>query len=74
MRRALPVGRHPAALRGARAGGAPVSLLLTGRDGRALNAEILDLVAEPLAVRGVVERQGALLVLHAEPGDFRRVE
>ncbi len=54
------------------ADGSAVSLLLTGRDGRALNGEILDLVAEPLVVRGAVERQGALLLLRAEPGDFRR--
>jgi nitrite reductase/ring-hydroxylating ferredoxin subunit/DMSO/TMAO reductase YedYZ heme-binding membrane subunit len=52
--------------------GTAVSLLLTGRDGRALNGEILDLVAEPLVVRGAVERQGALLLLRAEPGEFRR--
>ncbi len=54
--------------------GSALSLLLVGRDGRTLNGEVLDLVAEPLDVRGLVERQGALLVLHAEPGDFRRVE
>jgi nitrite reductase/ring-hydroxylating ferredoxin subunit/DMSO/TMAO reductase YedYZ heme-binding membrane subunit len=52
--------------------GGAVSLLLTGRDGRALNGEILDLVAEPLVVRGAIERQGALLLLRAEPGEFRR--
>jgi len=54
--------------------GSAVSLLLTGRDGRALNGEILDLVAEPLVVRGAVERQGALLLLRAEPKDFQREE
>lgn len=54
------------------ADGVAVSLLLTGRDGRALNAEILELVAEPLVVHGAVERQGALLLLRAEPGEFRR--
>ena len=54
------------------ADGAAVSLLLTGRNGRALNREILELVAEPLVVRGAVERLGALLVLRAEPGEFRR--
>lgn len=54
------------------ADGASASLLLTGRDGRELNAEILELVAEPLVVRGRVERQGAQLVLRAEPNEFRR--
>jgi len=56
------------------ADGAAVSLLLVGRDGRALNGEILDLVAEPLVVHGAVEREGALLVLRAEPGDMRRAD
>jgi nitrite reductase/ring-hydroxylating ferredoxin subunit/DMSO/TMAO reductase YedYZ heme-binding membrane subunit len=54
--------------------GAAVSLLLVGRDRRALNGEILDLVAEPLVVRGAVERAGAMLVLRAEPQDFRRAD
>lgn len=43
---------------------------LCGADGRALNAEILDLVAEPLEITGTVERWDDLLVLKAEPTDF----
>lgn len=48
-------------------------LVIVGRDGRALNREILDLVAEPVEVTGVVERWGALQVLRADRSDFRRL-
>lgn len=48
-------------------------LVIVGRDGRALNREILDLVAEPVEVTGVVERWGALEVLRADRSDFRRL-
>lgn len=47
--------------------------LLVGRDGRALNHEILDRIAEPVAVTGKVSRQGSLLVLEAEPGSIVRL-
>ena len=47
-------------------------LLLVGRDGRAINAELLDLVAEPVTVTGRVERLGDALVLRAEPSEIRR--
>jgi len=47
--------------------------LLTGLDGGPLNKGILDLVAEPVTIRGEVERQGDLLVLRTEPKDIRRV-
>jgi nitrite reductase/ring-hydroxylating ferredoxin subunit/DMSO/TMAO reductase YedYZ heme-binding membrane subunit len=47
--------------------------LLAGRDGRALNREVLEFVAEPVEIRGRVERQGDLLVLRAEPSDYRRL-
>jgi len=50
--------------------GGELCLLLVGRDGRALNAEILERVAEPLRITGEVERQDDLLVLRAEPAEF----
>ncbi len=50
--------------------GASLALLLLGRDGRPLGAEILPLVARPLRVTGQVRRLDDLLVLHADPGDF----
>jgi len=47
-------------------------LLLVGSDGRALGREVLDYVAEPVAISGRLVRHGATLVLKAEPRDFRR--
>ena len=47
-------------------------LLLTGADGRALNREVLDYVAESITVSGHIFRKGTTLILKAEPKDFRR--
>lgn len=47
-------------------------LLLVGADGRALGREVLDYVAEPIAISGRLVRQGTTLILKAEPRDFRR--
>ncbi|HAV63569.1 MAG TPA: hypothetical protein DCY13_14530 [Verrucomicrobiales bacterium] len=55
-------------------GGRTEHYLLVGSDGRALNREILDFVAEPVTITGEVARQGDLLVLRAEPGDIARLE
>lgn len=47
--------------------------LLVGADGRMLNKEVLDVVAVPLAIDGVVTRLGSTLILRAEPSEFRRL-
>ena len=47
-------------------------VLLAGSDGRALNKEVLDYVAEPIVVTGRLVRKETQLVLLAEPRDFRR--
>jgi len=47
--------------------------LLVGRDGRQLGQEILDLVAEPVRVRGEVAYVNDLWLLHAEPTDITRI-
>jgi hypothetical protein len=57
-----------------RENGGSLQFLLVGSSGEAVNARILDLVAEPLAVSGRVVRRGDLLVLHADPESFRRIE
>lgn len=49
-------------------------LLLVGEDGRALNQEILDWVAEPVEISGEVQRAGDLWVLKAEPSTIRKVD
>lgn len=48
-------------------------LMLVGNDGRALNAEVLDFIAEPLEITGRVERLDDLWVLAAEPDTFERL-
>jgi hypothetical protein len=53
--------------------GRELHLLLVGADGRALNREILDFVAEPVAVTGRVLRYDDLLVLRADPSAYRRL-
>jgi hypothetical protein len=47
--------------------------LLVGADGRRLHDELLDMVAEPVEIRGQVTRVGELLVLAADPSTYRRL-
>jgi len=47
-------------------------LLLVGADGRQLNKEVLDMVAEKIEITGEVERLDNHLILKAEPDTFRR--
>ena len=47
--------------------------LLTDLDGGALNDRILDLVAEPVEIRGEVLQYDNLLVLRAAPRDIQRL-
>ena len=53
-------------------GGERRFLLLAGSDGRPLNREILDYVAEPVRIHGRLFRSGSLKVLRTEPKDFQR--
>lgn len=48
-------------------------LLLVSADGRPVNHEVLDLVAEPVEITGEVEQQGDLMILRADPATYRRV-
>lgn len=52
---------------------APAAFLLVSAEGRPVNREVLDLVAEPVAITGEVSRLGDLFVLRADPGSYRRV-
>jgi hypothetical protein len=54
-------------------GGPAAYLLLVGSDGRAVNAEVLDLVDEPVEITGEVFRRDDLLVLYADPASYRRL-
>jgi hypothetical protein len=47
-------------------------LLLVGSDGRAVNQEILEMVAEPLEITGEVVQMGDQWILKADPESYRR--
>jgi len=49
-------------------------LLLVSADGKPVNQQVLDLVAEPVQITGEVERQGELLILRADPKTIIRIK
>ena len=49
-------------------------LLLVAVDGRSVNDEVLDLVADPVEITGRVTRAGDRLTLYADPATYRRLE
>ena len=53
--------------------GPAVYLLLVSAEGKPVNKQVLDMVAEPLEITGEVERQGELLILRADPATYRRL-
>jgi hypothetical protein len=53
--------------------GSAIYLLLVSADGKPVNQQVLDLVAEPVQVTGEVERQGNWLILRADPAGYQRV-
>ncbi len=53
--------------------GGPLYLLLASADNKPVNQQVLDMVAEPVEIRGEVERQGELLILRADPSTYRRL-
>jgi hypothetical protein len=52
--------------------GPAIYLLLVSADGKPVNQQVLDLVAEPVQITGEVDRQGDLLILRADPATYRR--
>jgi hypothetical protein len=53
--------------------GPAIYLLLVSADGKPVNKQVLDLVAEPVEITGEVERQGELLILRADPATYRKL-
>ena len=53
--------------------GPAVYLLLVSAEGKPVNKQVLDLVAEPVEITGEVERQGNLLILRADPARYRKL-
>ena len=54
--------------------GTTIYLLLVSADGKPVNKQVLDMVAEPLEITGEVESQGDLLIMRSNPSTYRRVE
>jgi hypothetical protein len=54
--------------------GPTIYLLLVSSDGKPVNQQVLDLVAEPLEITGDVERQGDLLIMRSDPATYRRIK
>jgi len=67
-------GGVPPVLLGRQKDGPAISFLLASAEGKPVNKEVLDLVAEPVEITGEVERQGELLILRADPAAYRRVK
>jgi hypothetical protein len=53
--------------------GPAIYLLLVSADGKPVNKQVLDMVAQPLEITGEVERQGELLILRADPATYRKL-
>ena len=47
--------------------------LLVSSDGKSVNRDVLDLVADPVEITGRVTRSGDRLVLYADPSSYRRI-
>ena len=54
--------------------GPALYFLLVSRDGKPMNKQVLNMVAEPVQITGEVERQGELLIVRADPATYRRVK
>jgi len=48
--------------------------MLVSSDGRPVNKQVLEMVAEPVRITGEVERQGDMLILRADPATYSRVK
>jgi len=48
--------------------------LLVSEDGKPVNKQVLDLVAEPVEITGRLSRRGDLLILSADPASYLRVQ
>ena len=65
-------GGIPPVLLVRQAEGPPLYFLLVSAEGKPVNQQVLDLVAEPVEIRGEIIRQGELLTLRADPATYRR--
>ena len=66
-------GGIPPVLRVEARDGTLTYLLLVSAEGRAVNDDVLDMVAEPVEISGRVVRRGDQFILHADPSSYRRL-
>lgn len=66
-------GGVPPALLVRQKDGPVIYLLLVSVDGKPVNKQVLEMVAEPVEITGEVERQGELLMLRADPATYRKL-
>jgi len=52
--------------------GPPLYFLLVSNDGRPVNKQVLDMVAEPVQITGEVVQQGELAIFRADPSTYKR--
>jgi len=67
-------GGIPPVLLVRQATGPPLYFLLVSSDGRPVNKQVLDMVAEPVEITGEVIRQGELSILRADPSTYKRIQ
>jgi hypothetical protein len=53
--------------------GPAIYLLLVSAEGKPVNKQVLEMVAEPVEITGEVGRQGELLILRADPATYRKL-
>lgn len=53
--------------------GPAIYLLLVSAEGKPVNKQVLEMIAEPVEITGEVERQGELLILRADPAMYRKL-
>jgi hypothetical protein len=66
-------GGIPPVLLVRRQAGPPLYFLLVSSEGRPVNKQVLDMVAEPIEITGEVIRQGELSILRADPSTYKHI-
>lgn len=54
--------------------GNKIALLLVSAEGKTVNQEVLDFVAEPVSITGQVLREGEQLIFRADPQTYQRIQ
>lgn len=66
-------GGVPAVFRSHNEQGDPLYFLLADNEGKAVNKQVLDLVADPIQIEGEVTQYGDLFIIKADPSSYQRI-